>query len=129
MPSAAKAGATAAWPHQKPRFSAAVKAGFRASRWPRKARRRRWRSGSSSTGAPAQRSSPSAGRSSPAIRRSRLDLPLPLGPAQQEHAAGGEVEIEMTEDKPLAAPAEELAAGEGAGAKSSVMDKPATTMG
>ncbi|CCC96358.1 protein of unknown function [Azospirillum baldaniorum] len=50
--------------------------------------RPRWASGSSVTGTPSQESWPRIGLSSPAMTRSRLDLPLPLGPSRNSASPG-----------------------------------------
>ena len=48
---------------------------------------------------------PAAGRSSPAARRIRLDLPLPLGPVTSAASPGAELQIQLFEQQPPAAPA------------------------
>ena len=46
---------------------------------------------------------PAFGRSSPAARRIRLDLPLPLGPVTCSASPGAELEVELFEQQPSAA--------------------------
>jgi hypothetical protein len=55
------------------------------------------------------------GTQQPRHQAQQARLAAAVGTAQQEHAAGSEVEIEMLEDEPLAPPAEQVAAGEGGG--------------
>ena len=74
------------------------------------------------SGSPSQARRPASGRLSPAISRSRLDLPLPLGPVSTSAPPGRQREIEPGEDQPLAAPAGEARpakprTAEGSGAK------------
>ena len=115
----ASAGPSAAGPPARPaakaKFSSTESSGLSGSAWPRKCSRARCSGASAEQLRPPQARLPALGRRKPASRRSRVDLPLPLGPRSTRASPGARAKREGLEHETAATHAGEVVGGEGRG--------------